>query len=72
MSEEAERVRQATPAAGFEEVLMPGDKEVREQANREAAGCIVDSTTWQALVHEAKRFGLPEAVYCTPDAVSAI
>jgi LDH2 family malate/lactate/ureidoglycolate dehydrogenase len=71
VSEEAERVRQSTPAEGFDEVLMPGDKEVREQANREAAGCIVDDTTWQALVGEAKRFGLPEATYRTPGAASA-
>lgn len=63
VSEEAERVRTATPAEGFDEVLMPGDKEIREQAAREANGCVVDETTWNALVAEAKRFGLPESLY---------
>ena len=71
VSGEAERVRNATPAEGFDEVLMPGDKEVREQANREANGCVVDDTTWQALVNEAKRFGLAASLYRTPEPVSA-
>jgi LDH2 family malate/lactate/ureidoglycolate dehydrogenase len=60
---EAERVRGATPAKGFSEVLMPGDAEVREQARREAEGCLVDDTTWDALVGEARRFGLDESLY---------
>ncbi|MEZ4507071.1 MAG: Ldh family oxidoreductase [Thermomicrobiales bacterium] len=63
VTEEAERVRGATPAEGFSEVLMPGDLEVREQARREAEGCMVDDTTWNALVSEAKRFGLAESIY---------
>ena len=63
VSEEAERVRGATPAEGFAEVLMPGDPEVREQACREAEGCVVDDTTWNALTAEARRLGLPEASY---------
>jgi LDH2 family malate/lactate/ureidoglycolate dehydrogenase len=63
VTEEAERVRQATPAEGFSEVLMPGDPEVREQKRREREGCVVDDTTWEALVSEARRFGLPESVW---------
>jgi len=63
VTEEAERVRNATPAEGFTEVLMPGDPEVREQASREAEGCVVDDTTWNALVSEARRLGLSESVY---------
>jgi uncharacterized oxidoreductase len=62
VSEEAERVRSATPAEGFVEVMMPGDPEIREQAKREAEGCVVDDTTWAALIGEARRFGLPESV----------
>ena len=57
VTEEAERVRSATPAEGFAEVLMPGDPEVREQARREAEGCVVDDMTWAALVAEARRLG---------------
>ena len=63
VTEEAERVRNATPAEGFVEVVMPGDLEVREQARREADGCVVDDTTWSALIAEARRFGLPESIY---------
>jgi LDH2 family malate/lactate/ureidoglycolate dehydrogenase len=66
VTEEAERVRSATPAEGFSEVLMPGDPEIREQARREAEGCVVDDTTWNALVSEAIRLGLPESVYRLP------
>jgi LDH2 family malate/lactate/ureidoglycolate dehydrogenase len=66
VTEEAERVRNATPAEGFAEVLMPGDLEVREQARREADGCLVDDTTWNALIAEARRFGLPESDYLLP------
>lgn len=67
VSEEAERVRSATPADGFVEVMMPGDPEVREQARREIEGCVVDDTTWNALVAEARRFGLPASMYAVAD-----
>ncbi len=63
VTEEAERVRHATPAEGFCEVLMPGDPEIREQGRREADGCLVDETTWHALVSEAQRFGLSESLW---------
>ena len=66
VAEEAQRVRNATPAEGFAEVLMPGDLEVREQTRRESEGCVVDDTTWNALVAEARRFGLPEPAYLPP------
>ena len=69
VAEEAERVRNATPAEGFAEVLMPGDLEVREQTRREAEGCVVDDTTWSALVAEARRFGLPEPADLPPVSV---
>lgn len=71
-SGEAARVRNATPAEGFDEVLMPGDKEIRERVNREANGCVVDETTWRALVNEAKRFGLHEALYRTTESATAV
>jgi LDH2 family malate/lactate/ureidoglycolate dehydrogenase len=50
---------------------MPGDKEIREQAAREANGCVVDDTTWAALVAVAKRLGLPETAYRAPESVLA-
>lgn len=63
VGEEADRVRNAIPAEGFTEVLMPGDPELREQRRREVEGCIVEDTTWEALVSEARRFGLPESTW---------
>lgn len=63
VAEEAGRVRSATPAEGFDEVLMPGDPELRERERREAEGCVVDDTTWAALISEARRLGVPESVW---------
>lgn len=65
VSEEAARVRAALPADGYAEVMMPGDPEVREQARREIEGCFVEDMTWNALLSEARRFGLPESLWST-------
>lgn len=65
VSEEADRVRNATPADGFSEVMMPGDPEVRERERREREGCVVDDTTWNALVAEARRLGLADSLWST-------
>jgi LDH2 family malate/lactate/ureidoglycolate dehydrogenase len=64
-SEEAARVRSAVPAEGFTEVLMPGDREVREGQRREVEGCEIDDVTWEKLVSDARRFGLPESLWAT-------
>ncbi|MEZ4531851.1 MAG: hypothetical protein R2855_12620 [Thermomicrobiales bacterium] len=50
---------------------MPGDFEVREQARREAEGCMVDDTTWNALVSEAKRFGTGRVDLCARELARA-
>lgn len=64
-SEEAARVRAATPAEGFTEVLMPGDREQRLRARGVQDGCEIDPVTWEKLVEEARRFGLPESLWAT-------
>jgi uncharacterized oxidoreductase len=64
-AEEASRVRSATPAEGFTEVLMPGDLEKRVRAQRASEGCEIDPVTWEKLLAEARRFGLPESTWAT-------
>jgi uncharacterized oxidoreductase len=65
VSDEASRVRSATPAEGFNEVLMPGDLELRERKQREHDGCEVDDVTWEKLLSDARRFGLSESLWAT-------
>jgi LDH2 family malate/lactate/ureidoglycolate dehydrogenase len=60
---EADRVRSATPAEGFTEVVMPGDLELRERQRREVEGCEIDENTWEKLVSDARRFGLSESLW---------
>jgi uncharacterized oxidoreductase len=65
VTDEASRVRSATPADGFTEVVMPGDLELRERKRREVEGCEIDETTWEKLVSDARRFGLSESLWAT-------
>jgi LDH2 family malate/lactate/ureidoglycolate dehydrogenase len=47
------------PAAGFGEVLLPGDPEHRTAARRRAEGIPVDDTTWGQLAEAARSLGIP-------------
>ena len=46
-------IRALRPAPGFEEVLLPGDPEHRNMAERTASGINVDDTTWAQLTDAA-------------------
>lgn len=52
-------VKAVTPAPGFAEVLLPGEPEVRSEAQRRAAGLTVDDATWKLLSDAAASYGLP-------------
>ena len=52
----AKRLR---PAPGVEEVLVPGEPEVRTRAQREREGIAVPEATWQELTTVAERYGVP-------------
>ena len=45
-----DRVRQTRPAAGFDEVLIPGDTERRSREKLSAAGLEVAEATWTAIL----------------------
>ena len=43
------RVRNTPPAPGFEEVLVPGDPEVKTRATRERDGIPIADDVWQTI-----------------------
>jgi uncharacterized oxidoreductase len=51
--------KRVPPAAGRNEVLVPGEPEVRSRAHRERAGIELPDTTWQELAAVAARFNVP-------------
>jgi uncharacterized oxidoreductase len=53
-----QRVKNSRPAAGFDEVLLPGEPEARMQAQRSQDGIPIPETTWQKLVEVAEELGV--------------
>ena len=49
-----ERVKAVPPATGFDEVLLPGDKEARSIAERLERGIPIPDTTWQQMTSLAQ------------------
>ncbi len=62
VSETVAYVKSSPPAAGFEEVLVPGEVEFRTQERRSREGIPIDDVTWQAIRDHARRLGLPDAL----------
>lgn len=56
------RVKQVPPAAGFDEVLLPGEKETRSIAERQAKGIEIPDMTWREMCDLAGeyRVAVPE------------
>lgn len=63
----SQMIRNATPAPGIEEVMVPGDPEQRAAAKHERYGIPIDIATWTALTDAAGAHSIkpPE---CLPDA----
>ncbi|MEZ4633477.1 MAG: Ldh family oxidoreductase [Caldilineaceae bacterium] len=51
-------VKAAKPAAGFDEVLLPGEPESRTAAHRRAQGIPLDETSWAQLVEAGAALGV--------------
>jgi uncharacterized oxidoreductase len=51
--------KRVPPAADTEEVLVPGEPEVRTRAHRQRAGIQLPDATWQDLAAVAARFNVP-------------
>jgi len=58
------RVKSAKPAEGYREILIPGEPEERERAEREEKGIPVDDETWKLLLGVAGELGveLPQKI----------
>ncbi|CAN5558436.1 malate/lactate/ureidoglycolate dehydrogenase [soil metagenome] len=52
-------IHDAQPAEGFSEVLLPGEPEVAERAQRERDGIDVPDQTWAELLRVATDWGVP-------------
>ncbi|MEN9936914.1 MAG: hypothetical protein RLZZ387_3493 [Chloroflexota bacterium] len=52
------RATAVPPAAGFAEVLLPGDPEHRTEARRRAEGVPLDDATWGQLTEVAATYGI--------------
>lgn len=57
VAEFSEYLKDTKPAAGFDEVLYPGEIELRTEAKRRAEGIPVDDTTWGKLSALGEKYG---------------
>lgn len=57
-----DRIHHSRPAAGFDEVLLPGELEHREEARRRRTGLPLSGKEVRALRDEAQRAGIPPLV----------
>ena len=53
-----QRTRSITPATGIENVMVPGDPEVRSRAEREQNGIPIEDHIWEGSVATAQSLGL--------------
>lgn len=54
-----QHIKQSQPAAGFDEVLLPGEPELRTAEQRRRDGIDIPATTWQALAQLAAELDAP-------------
>jgi hydroxycarboxylate dehydrogenase B len=54
----ADAVRATPPAEGFDEVMLPGEPELRSARHASAGGVVVAESTWQRVVSAAEELGV--------------
>jgi LDH2 family malate/lactate/ureidoglycolate dehydrogenase len=54
------RIKAVPPAAGFQEVLVPGEPEQRSRLERQHDGIPLPAATWEAIRDCATSLGLPD------------
>jgi LDH2 family malate/lactate/ureidoglycolate dehydrogenase len=57
-NELCQRVKQVPPAAGFDEVLLPGEQETRSMADRRVNGIDIPAMTWGEMAALASEYGV--------------
>ncbi len=53
-----QKVKDVSPAAGFDEVLLPGEPEARRVAERREAGVPIPDGVWAEIVEAAAKLGV--------------
>jgi ureidoglycolate dehydrogenase (NAD+) len=59
--------KRVPPAAGIDEIVLPGEPERRARARRSVDGVSLADTTWQDLALLADRFAVPLPPHSTVD-----
>jgi uncharacterized oxidoreductase len=59
VTELVRHIKTAPPAPGFQEVLVPGEYEQRQELRRRANGIDIEDTTWSEIEAIAQELGLP-------------
>jgi LDH2 family malate/lactate/ureidoglycolate dehydrogenase len=54
----AQAAKSSAPAAGFDEVLIAGEPEWREEARRKQNGIPITAGAWELLVNVARKLGV--------------
>ena len=62
MAEFVQFVKTSPPAAGFNEVLYPGEIEYRTEQRRQQEGIFVEDATWQQITNIMRELGVLEKV----------
>lgn len=60
VSKMVECVKDTPPAEGFEHVLYPGEKEVRNRKDRGKKGVEIEDETWNQVIALAKEYGVAQ------------
>jgi LDH2 family malate/lactate/ureidoglycolate dehydrogenase len=72
VEQQAEAILGSIAADGFEEVLLPGDPEIRERARRLGEGIPVDERTWQNLLDIASDLGIAPETWVLDQASTSV
>ena len=56
-------IKSSQPAAGFEEVLVPGEPEYRTTQRRQREGIPIDDHLWEAIIRVAASVGVSAAEF---------
>lgn len=52
------KIKNSPKAAGFGEILIPGEPEFREEKRRSKAGVVIPDRSWETLVNACREYGL--------------
>jgi uncharacterized oxidoreductase len=60
VAESVEHMKSSPPAPGFQEVMVPGEYEFRQEKQRRSEGIFIEETTWTEVLAIARELGVSE------------